>query len=125
MNDYDEELAAEQKMITDYIAANPWPSYAEMSKRIMNHFDLYAEYGEMNHMALKVCYENILDKKICFAAGKSIAKRGGLEALRCNYYAFKCFGPFSQAASLQVRYCGCLLEHNWDGIESDGHIWRS
>ena len=122
----EDELAAEQALVTAYIKTHPWPSYAEMSKRMKKHFDLTAEYGEANHMALKLCYENIYDKAICRRAGEFIAKRGGFQAMRGNYYAFKIFGPFGESTNLVIRSTGSLLEHQWNHIkDDDGHEWLS
>lgn len=121
----DAAIAAEQQLIRDYIKTHPWPSYKAMCKRLEKRVELWAEYGEPNHMALKLCYENILDKEVCRKAGEFIAKRGGLETMRANYYAFSCFGPFSESSNRAVSYAGNLLEHRWDGISADGHTWRA
>jgi hypothetical protein len=121
----DAAIAAEQQLIRDYIKAHPWPSYKAMAKRLEKHVELWAEYGEANHMALKLCYENIFDKDICKSAGVSIAMRGGFQAMRANYYAFSCFGPFSASSNRLINCTGTLLEHRWDGIEASGHTWRA
>jgi hypothetical protein len=95
-----------------------------MSKRLKKHIELYAEYGEFNHEMLALCYENILNKDACHRFGMMIAKRGGLQALQANFYAFKCFGAFAESSNSVIRSVGSLLEQHWNGIESDGQIWR-
>ena len=124
----DAAIAAENKKMADFIAANPWPSYKEMQKRILKSCSLpiCAEYGEFNHQAMKLCYENMLDKAVCFKVGESIAARGGLHALQANFYALKLYGPTASSKDMVIAYIPRLLEHYWDGItDKVGQVWRS
>lgn len=122
----DAAIAAEEALVNAYITAHPWPSNKTMLKRLEKHIELWAEYGEWNHAALRICYENIHDKEACRKAGQAIANRGGLQALRANFYAFSGFGPFAESDNPVVRYMGRLLEHRWDGIaDKSGNVWRS
>jgi hypothetical protein len=121
----DAAIAAEQKKITDFIKANPWPSYKVMLKRLEKRVEWWAEYGEFNHAALKLCYENMLDKDTCFKAGESIAKRGGLQALQANFYAIKLYGPTASSADMVIASGPSLIEYHWNGITAGGQTWRA
>jgi hypothetical protein len=122
----DDDIKREEAIVADYIKAHPWPSYKTMSKRLAKHASLWAEYGEPNHMALKLCYENIHDKEVCRKAGEFIAKRGGFQAMQANFYAFSCFGPFGESPDLVIRCQGNYLQHQWNHIKDDtGHEWLS
>ncbi len=122
----DAAIAAEEELVRNYIKTHPWPSYKTMLKRVEKRMELWAEYGEPNHAALKICYDNIFDKEACRKAGQAIADRGGFQAMFANFYAFSGFGPFAESDNPVVRYMGRLLEHRWDGItDKSGKVWRS
>jgi len=66
------------------MSLSEYPSYAEMSDRMMWDFRLDAEYGLINHAACKTIYENLDNPKIVLEKFEIIYKRGGKQALVAN-----------------------------------------
>ena len=70
------ELERDRKKLRNFTKNNPYPSYKEVMKLIVNEskrdsaFDkneimmMLSEYGEDNHDWMKEIYENVLEKKI-------------------------------------------------------------
>ena len=125
--EWSEGCKAEDRKMRAWVSTHPWPSYESIQKRLLKdkRIDLWAEYGEFNHMALKLCYESFMDIDVCRKAGESIAARGGLDAMRGNYYVFSGYGPFADTDDVAVFYSGRQLEFLWEGIRAGGHIWRA
>jgi len=73
-------------MVMDAISLRPYPSYESWIKRLESRLDLYAEYGKANHVLCKIIYDNCTDEERVVDAGKRIYRRGGFQALQCNYY---------------------------------------
>ena len=121
--DSDEDLIQENLMIEKYVNDNPYPSYKMMCERLRNNnaIELYAEYGEENHKLLKICYDNITNKKICKSAGQKIYNRGGHESMAKNYYTLKLFSPFAESSNTTIRSYGGMLNHWWDGVGTWQH----
>jgi len=119
------EVAKEDAMIKEWTDKNPFPSYRVMMSRITKsgYPDWYAEYGEYNHTALKVCYESYMDKDIVRKMAESIVKRGGLQALSMNCGVYKFLGPYSNSTNFTVRATGCLLEGYCDGIRDGDQVF--
>jgi hypothetical protein len=105
----------------EYIESHPYPSYGEMIARIDAHptlsVQMYAEYGELNHKALKEIYESGIDTEIALKWGQIIADRGGITALQQNCIVFMRFGPLAYAPNQILRANARLLEFAWDGIK--------
>ena len=124
------EMAKEEAMIRAYIAANPWPTKEEMHERFEKHpsgMDMFAEYGEFNHEALKTIYESNIDKTIAHELGLRIAKRGGIRALCYNCMAFMRCSPLASPYSrnMVIAANARMLEFAWSGISSHGQTFRA
>jgi hypothetical protein len=119
-------IAAEEAMIKEWTDKTPFPTYKEMMRRIVksNDPDWYAEYGEYNHQALKICYESYMDKAMTRKMAQSIVNRGGLQALSSNCGVFKYLGPYAASDNLVVRCNGSWLERHSDGITHEGRVFR-
>lgn len=120
MNPY-KTVQEEKDAIVSFVSANPYPSYTEMMNRLESFPELYAEYGEYNHMAMKTCYENLTNKEVCKRVGEHIYNRGGIQAMRSNYYVLKILSPLAMSTDIVVK-CAArdYVECAWDGIGS----WR-
>lgn len=107
--------------LKQYIEDHPYPSYDDMLKRIKrcsNNWEIYSEYGEINHNCLKEIYENFYNiKDIAKSNGYIIYNKGGHQAMLNNYYAF-IYSPFYDSNDLNVRTCYMRLQYLWDGVGS-------
>jgi hypothetical protein len=112
--------AKENQLLQEHIKNNTFPSYKEMLIRMKQHpyyMEMYAEYGERNHDALKQIYESGMDINVAKKLGNEIYLRGGTWALQMNCTAFMYCGPFINSQYSHVRYNGGkTLEYAWDGI---------
>lgn len=113
-------IEIEEKLLKSHIKTFPYPSYQQMIRQMKNHplyYDLYAEYGQMNHNALKKIYESEMDPEVAKKLGNLIYARGGTHALQMNCTVFMSVGPFTTSGYDHVRYNGGKsLELAWDGI---------
>jgi hypothetical protein len=111
----------EDKQFRDWICRHPFPSYAEMRKKMKevfheNYYIIHnAEYGEYNHNALKIIYNSFIDKEVCVKVGNNLYNRGGLQALQSNCTVFKYCTPLSEAP-FPINTLSSMLEWNWDKI---------
>ena len=77
-----------EEQIQKYVCNHPFDSYEKIIKMFddNNNIQLYAEYGELNHMMIKTIYENPFDEAVILESAKKIYDRGGFTALQANYY---------------------------------------
>ncbi len=80
------------------------------------YIELIAEYGEYNHISLKVIYDSNIDEKISIQIGNSINSKGGMETMVVNNIIFKYCTPLSDAPSFTLRAQPCILQSYWSGI---------
>ena len=107
-------------MMQEYVAKNPWPTKDEMEERFKaspQAMQLWAEYGETNHEALKEIYESAIDKDVARKWGEILAERGGVRALQYNCMAFIYYGQLSLSPNQILRANARLLEFAWSGIK--------
>lgn len=117
------EINKEEKMITDFINNNPYPSYEEMEDIIINSgyshkLDFAAEYSRYSHNALKLIYENPHDKVLIHRMGQSIFERYDFQTLQMNFYVIKLLSPVAKSKDIEIRCAFSLVEHYWNGIGS-------
>ena len=112
---YDEE-EIENKMMEYYVKLNPYPSYDEMIEKIIDKLDLYAEYGEFNHICCKIIYENPTNKDLIIKMGKKIYCRGGMTALQANCYTITNFSPFYKSTDIRIKSFGRLVEFYFQDV---------
>lgn len=111
---------SEDTLMKEYVNKTPWPSYDDMLSKFGNDgkgMQMYAEYGELNHKALKEIYESGIDTEVALKWGQIIADRGGITALQQNCIVFMRFGPLAYAPNQILRANARLLEFAWDGIK--------
>jgi hypothetical protein len=125
-SDWIDAIAKEEEQIKEWTDKTPFPTYKEMMRRIIKSNDpiWYAEYGEANHLALKICYESYMDKDMVRKMALSIVNRGGLQALSSNCDVFRYLGPYSTSSNLVVRANGAWMENHSDGITHEGQVFR-
>lgn len=117
----------EENAVRAFVASHPFPSYETMADGLLKLDDWFpkiewwSEFGEYNHAALKTCYDNITDKSVCHKMGTLIYKRGGITALRANFYTFNHLSPLARSKDRSVFYYTKVLEIYWDGIGE----WRA
>jgi hypothetical protein len=129
----DEELREQQEYQT-FVAANPYPSYGEMTRKMMEFvqdrsrdsefrshvFTWMSEYGEPNHRMCQELYEHIHDDARCKAVGQRIYDRGGMTALQANFYIVRNFAPSAQARH-DIRAASGLLNYHFNGVGEWNH----
>jgi hypothetical protein len=78
----------ETDLINRYVKLNPYPSYERIVKHLKtnNYFQELSEYDRINHKYCKKIYENPTDGTIIKKMGELINTRGGVVAMRANYY---------------------------------------
>lgn len=111
---------SEDDLMKDFVKKTPWPSRDKMVLRFGTDVEgimMYAEYGELNHEALKEIYESGIDKEVALKWGQIIADRGGITALQQNCIVFMRCGPLAYAPNQILRANARLLEFAWDGIK--------
>ncbi len=106
----------EDAAIQAYVKTHPFPSHAEMLKRMKKDPEVWAEYGRPNHDAMKECYEHIVDTEVCKAAGQRIYARGGMQAMQMNYMALLKYAPFRDSSDPVLRNAPTYLNFAWSGI---------
>ena len=127
----------EQDFIQEFCGKYAFPDYNEivelaykvaeqrkdMTAAIM--FSWLPEYGELNHQWCKEMYESGFDKEVCKKMGENIYKRGGMDALRGNFYMMCWFSPCGWNVGLYendrcrqdvIRYAPKQLNGHWGGI---------
>ena len=114
-------IVCERKQMQDWISTHPFPTYLDMCDIIRQKFpkkyiELIAEYGEYNHMSLKVIYDSNIDEKISIKIGNSIHSKGGMATMVANNIIFKYCTPLSDAPYLTLRAQPCILQAYWSGI---------
>jgi hypothetical protein len=127
----DERMMQQENARVDaFVAAHPWPSYADMCSKMSGYmadgthppelrravFEWSAEYGEINHALCKEIYENIHDAARCKRVGQRIFDRGGFTALQANFYIVRNFAPTRFSDDHAVRTSSAALQHHFDGI---------
>ena len=82
-------MERDKTFFMNFVIKNSYPKYKDVLQIIRkqeDRFDMFAEYGELNHEWMKEIYENALDKDIVKANGEKINERGDKEAMVWNYY---------------------------------------
>jgi hypothetical protein len=117
----EEEEARERRAVEAHVAANPYPTYGQLTAKMEeyirsgdpeyrgNVFQWMAEYGEANHACCAVIYTNLFDDAKVKEMGQRIHDQGGFDALRAAFYVMKNFGT-----SGLVR--GQITEYMFHGI---------
>mmetsp|Transcript_63315 Transcript_63315/g.180041 ORF Transcript_63315/g.180041 Transcript_63315/m.180041 type:complete len:206 (-) Transcript_63315:73-690(-) len=132
----------EFRIIREYVAAHPYPSYKQMRARLQKVTlvpaeALLAEYGHKNHKWCKEMYDTgFLDDQVNRRCGQAIADQGGKEAMMMNFYALMHASPmveirWANASQWQppdrvrtVLLAVNRLQHVWDGIRDlHGQVW--
>lgn len=115
-------IKEEEKLIDEYVNAQPYPEYGDMLRTIEKHIELYAEYGEINHTWCKIIYENPNNKELIIETGKKIYNRGGLQALVMNYNVIKYFSPYWQSKNPVIKMQGTMVETYFQEV---CHEWKA
>jgi dissimilatory sulfite reductase (desulfoviridin) alpha/beta subunit len=103
----------EKKAIEEFVSNNPYPSYEEILSLIKPDIEMWAEYGEPNHYFCKEIYENVTNKEIVKKSGERIDKRGGIQAMRQNYYVLKLASPLKKIYHINpARW----ISVSWNGV---------
>jgi hypothetical protein len=122
----DEEEARERRAVEADVAANPYPTYDQMTATMQEYLrsgnpefrgnvsKWMAEYGETSHACCAVIYTNLFDDAKVKEMGQRIHDRGGFDALSAAFYVLKNFGTTGV-----IR--GQITEHMFNGIGE----WRS
>jgi hypothetical protein len=92
-----------QNDINEYIKSNSYPNYDKMMDYIEYSMDLWAEYGEMNHIWCKEIYENPHNKELIISTGRKIYNMGGKQALIKNYKVIALFSPYGMSRSNVIK----------------------
>ena len=71
------------------VLAYPYPDFETMTQKLTSRIDIYAEYGELNHLCCKAIYENPTNPELIIDMGKKIYQRGGMQALVMNFYVLQ------------------------------------
>lgn len=112
------ELIEECRVITDYVAAHPYPSYQAICESILRarQIQFIAEYGDENHLLCKRIYENFTNRDIVRECGFAINNRGGFTTMQANWYILCLHSPIRQSDNYLVRSATKLVESYWNGI---------
>jgi len=90
------------------VAGHPYPAFKTMQERLKPHLELWAEYGEANHVLCKIIYDNCTDEDRVVDSGKRIFHRGGFKALQANYYVISAVlrdaGASGQTHAIEIMF---------------------
>jgi len=129
-----DSVESERAAVVAYAAANPFPPYSLVHRRIMalrndSVGDWMTLYRRDCHDALAAAYAAGMSREAVRAAGQKIhdvtvrnhGEEFGTYGMQCCYRVFEYFSPFANASSV-VRSVGVRsLEWAWDGIGT----WQS
>lgn len=103
----------EQKMLNDYISANPFPSEGEFIIKIR---DFPGVYSKHYYDITKKLYENITNEILCRKVGRYIDHRWGFNTMKLIYCFVRDVSPLSQSNILRIRHYSYNITIYWDGI---------
>ena len=81
-------------------------------------FSYLLAFSANEHDSAERIYNSAFDKEVCTAVGRSVAKAGGIDAMRRVYYAAVELSDLGQASAEDRAMGGLLLSVAWDGIDS-------
>jgi hypothetical protein len=110
------EIAEERRQVKEYVKNNKYQSYKQMTDKLENHIQLWAEYGQRHHICCKIIYENPFDEDLIVKMGKEIYKMGGFHALQMNHAIIKYFSPYGTSDNINVRSMGGLIEMYFEKV---------
>jgi hypothetical protein len=101
-----------------------YPSFSTVNAIISNSIEQLAEYSFMNHDCLKTIWNNFNNKELIRKQGQMIYERGGIQAMRANFYTFiHVLGytlnkdeTLNDEDKQDIWTSKRLLESYWDGI---------
>jgi len=120
--DIQDYIKFEEDLITEYVKVYPYPEYDNILQKIENNIELYAEYGEQNHICCKLIYENPNNKDLIVKIGKKIYESGGLQALLMNHNIIKYFSPYRQSTNNIIKGQGRIIEEYFQEVCDD---WKA
>jgi hypothetical protein len=109
--------SGEGRIITEYVAQHPYPSYKEMAATLVeetNSWWLSAEYSQSNHICCKTIYENPRDAELCADMGKQVYARGGMTALRAMHRIVASYSPYKDSLNPVMQTQGRVLEYYFE-----------
>ena len=117
--DINNYIQVENELLREYVIANPYPEFNEISsilKENIDFLDMYAEYGLPNHNWCKIIYENPIDKELIIEMGKKIYERGGIQALTMNHSVIKYISPYWQSTNMVIKGQGRMVEEYFQEV---------
>ena len=106
--------------LKEFIKTSPYPSYEEMCERILHsNFSIKSsEYGNIQHKACKIIYENFTDRYTVRKMGEKINKHGGFKSLQACFYIMLHFSPFKDISleNHELSTFPVLLDLFWNRI---------
>jgi len=121
-NDNKDLIQEENEVIEEFVKVTPYPSYEEMLETLENHIELWAEYGNFNHVCCKTIYENPLNKNLIVEMGKNIYAMGGLQALSANHSIIKYFSPYWKSTNIIIKMQGRIIEEYFQDVSSEWKV---
>jgi hypothetical protein len=115
-------IQVEDEIIAEFIKVTPYPNYEEMLEKLNNHIELFAEYGQQNHICCKIIYENPKNKQLIVKMGGNIYERGGIQALSANHSIIKYFSPYWNSTNVVIKMQGRIIEDYFQDVTSE---WKA
>lgn len=103
--------------VNQMLKKKSYPSMEKLEKTILQNIHIFSEYGDFNHVICKQIYENIEDKNKVIELGKMIYQRGGIQALRMNYYVICYALKQNKNEDIQCQYK--TLEHLFEKVTQE------